>query len=225
MLLTGGDQFADHPVQRIVFPQAQQWADRKTEARRDTGMGIVLGLFQPGAQIADIATQAAGARQGRQVQAADRMGGQQLFTHQTLHGVGQDAIVQQVIAIEAVLVELVQVDVVQAGAAVDHAIIDHKPLEVQHAEQLTSLHRHAVDRHFGAVVTGLRLIPGAVARLLAGTDQAPLGPQPVDHDDDLQRRMGCLGRMQRIENLLPRLVLLQVQRHQGDASPCSGDLL
>nr|GFD49010.1 hypothetical protein [Tanacetum cinerariifolium] len=50
---------------------------------------------------------------------------------------------QQLVAVETVLVQLVQVDVVDAGAGVDDAIVDDAALEVQHAEQLAGLHRHA----------------------------------------------------------------------------------
>ena len=138
---------------------------------------------------------------------------------QVLHGVCQRFAVDQVVTVETVLVKLVQVHVVQAGAAVQHAVVDHEPLEMQHAEQFAGLHRYAVHRHFAAVALGHGLVPGAVARLLAGTDQAALGAQPVDHHDDVQLRSCGLGGVQGIVDLLPRFVLLQVQRHDVDA-PC-----
>jgi len=129
------------------------------------------------------------------------------------------------VTVEAVFIELVQVHIVQAGAAVQHAVIDHETLEVQHAEQLAGLHRHAVHRYFGGVALSHRLVPGAVARLLARADQPALGAQPINHHHDVQFGPCGLGGMQRVVDFLPRLILLQVQGNDVDTPRGLGDFL
>ncbi|MNR19101.1 hypothetical protein D3C85_1358680 [compost metagenome] len=129
------------------------------------------------------------------------------------------------VSVEAVFVELVQVNVVQARAAVNHAIIDHETLQMQHAEQFARLHRHAIHRYFTGVGTGRFLIPRRIARLLAGTNQAALSAQPVNHHDHIQFRTRQFGGVQGIENFLTGFILLQVQRNDIDAVRGLGDLL
>ena len=143
--------------------------------------------------------------------------------NQVLHRIGQGAVLQQVITVVAVLVELVQIDVVQTRAAVDHAVIDHEAFQMQHAEQLSGLHRNAIHRHFTVVSAGGFLIPGRVARLLAGTDQAALGAQPVNDHHHVQFRTRQFGRVQGIENFLAGFILLQIERDDIDALGGAGD--
>ena len=150
-------------------------------------------MLETAAQVADVVAQAASGGRVRQVQAMHGLGRHQAVFHQVLHRIGQGLAMDQMVTVEAVFIELVQVHIVQAGAAVQHAVIDHETLEVQHAEQLAGLHRHAVHRHFGGVALGHRLVPGAVARLLARADQPALGAQPINHHHDVQFRPCGLG--------------------------------
>ena len=115
---------------------------------RPASIGRVL---EPAAQVANVIAQAASGGQVGQVQAVDRLGGDQAVFHQVLHGVGQWLVMDQVITVEAVFVELVQVHIVQAGAAVQHAIVNHKALKMQHAKQLAGLYRHPIHRHLRRV--------------------------------------------------------------------------
>ncbi len=225
LALGAGNQLADHPVQRVALAHPEQRADRQPALVQATGSGVVGGVLEAAAQIADVVAQAAGGGQVRQVQAVHCPRLHQAVLYQVVHGVGQRLVVQQVVTVEAVLVELVQVHVVQAGAAVEHAVVDDETLEVQHPEQLAGLNRHAVDRHFAGVSAGHLLVPGRVARLLAGTDQAALGPQPVNHDHHFQLGAGGLGGVQGIEDFLAGFILLQVQRDDIDAPACLGNLL
>ncbi|MNI12093.1 hypothetical protein D3C73_652610 [compost metagenome] len=225
LLLGAGDQFADHPVQRIVLADAKQRADGQTGPVGGALRGVVRRVLEAAAQVTDVIAQAAGGRQVWQVEAVHRFGSHQAVLHQVLHRIGQFTIVQQVIAVVAVLVELVQIHVVQARTAVDHAVIDHEAFKVQHTEQFAGLYRNAVDRHFAGMGAGHFLIPGGVARLLAGTDQAALGAQPVDDHHHVQFRTRQFGRVQGIENFLAGFILLQVQRNDVDAPGRAGDFL
>ncbi len=179
--------------------------------------GVVGRVLEAAAQVADIVAQAAGRRRVGQVEAMHGFGCHQPVLHQVLHRIRQRCAVDQVVTVETVLVEFVQIHVVQAGAAVQHAVVDHKALEVQHAEQFAGLHRHAVDRHLGGMALGHGLVPGAVARLFTGADQPALGAPPIDQHHDVQLRACGLGGVQGVVDLLPRLVLLQVQRDDIDA--------
>ena len=146
-----------------------------------------------------------------------RWGLDQIVLHKMLHRVGQRLVVNHVIAIETVLVELVQVHVIEAGTAVDHAVVNDEAFKVQHPEQFTGLHRHAVNRHLRVMCQRLRLIPGRIAWLLARANQSALSAQPIDHDHDFKLGPGGFGGMQGIENFLSGFILLQVQGHQRNA--------
>ena len=67
-------------------------------------------------------------------------------------------------------------------------IVDHEAFQVQHAEQLAVLHRHAINRH--AVTQPLRIlaIHAGIAFAFLLADQAALGAMPVDEHRDLQFR-------------------------------------
>ena len=225
LLLGAGDQFQDHPAQRVVLADAQQRADRQLAIGQLPRRGVVGGVLEAAAQVADVVAQAAGSRRVRQVEAMHGFGRHQSMFHQMLHGIGQRLAVDQVVAVEAVFVEFVQVHVVQTGTAVEHRVIDHEALEVQHTEQLAGLHWHTVYRHLSAVTLSHFLVPGAVARLLAGADQPALGTQPVDHHHDLKLRPCGFGGVQGVVDLLPCFVLLQVQRNDVDTPRGLGDFL
>ncbi|RMS36689.1 hypothetical protein ALP71_03520 [Pseudomonas coronafaciens pv. garcae] len=152
-------------------------------------------------------------------------GRQYFLLHQLLEGVGQRRAFYQVVTVKAVLVELVQVNVVDACAGIDHAVVDNAALEVQYTEQLTGLHRHAVDRHLFVVFQVLRLIPGRVARLASGTDQATLRAEPVDQHYYIQLWTGFLGSIQGVKDFLAGLILLQVKSDYTDAASGRSDLL
>ena len=74
------------------------------------------------------------------------------------------------------------------------------------------------------MAAGHFLVPGRIARLLAGTDQAALGTHPVHHDHHIQFRTGSLGGMQGFEDFLAGLILLQVQGDDVDAPGRLGNL-
>ncbi len=219
LMLGTGDQLEDHPVQRVVLADPEQWAHRQMAIGQQPRGGVIGGVLQTAAQVADVVAQAAGGRQVGQVQAVHGLRRDQPVLHQVLHRVSQRRVVDQVIAVKTVLVELVQVHVVQAGTAVQHRVIDHKALEVQHAEQFAGLHRHAVNRHVAGVGLGHGLVPGAVARLLAGTNQPALGTQRIHHHHNVQLGPRSLGGVQRVVDLLACFVLLQIQRNDVD-TPC-----
>ncbi len=159
-----------------------------------------------------------------QIEAVHGRRGEYFPLHQILESVGQCCVFDQVITVQTVFIELVQVDVVDAGAAVDHAVVDQTALEVQHPEQFAGLHRHAVNRHFLIVFEVLRLVPGRVAGLASGTDQAALRAEPVDQHHHIQLRPRGFGSVQRVENLLAGFILLQVQRDDVDAPGGRSDL-
>jgi len=94
---------------------------------------------------------------------------------------------------------------------------------VQYTEQLAGLHRHTMNHHIQPTQLALGLIPGGIARLAPGPQQATTGTEPVDHDDDLQARPIGLGLVQGIEHLLAGLVLLQVQGNDHDSPGRRGD--
>ncbi|MFD2447919.1 hypothetical protein ACFSQE_05345 [Vogesella fluminis] len=111
--------------------------------------------------------------------------------------VGQPAIPDQVVTVEAVAFADMQIDVVEAGAAVNQPVVDHEALQVQHAEQLPCLYRHAVDRDLFAAETGADLlVPLRVAGLLAGADQAASRTVKIDKHADVQLWSLLLGLMQ-----------------------------
>ena len=112
------------------------------------------------------------------------------------------------IAVETVAILLVQVDVVEAGTGVEHRIIEDEALEVQHAEQLTPLHRYAVDFDLVLVAGSHLLIHQVVATLLALADQAALGTVEVDEHLDVESRVALLGLVEGGEDLATRVVIL-----------------
>lgn len=110
---------------------------------------------------------------------------------------------------------LMQIDVVDAGAAVDNGIVDHKTFRCMPIASV-SIDRHAVDRH--------RLF-----RMLAGHGEnsrrwywrradafALVAAQPVDQHADFQFGPLLFGLIQRVEDLTPGVVMLQIQSHQID---------
>ena len=63
LLLAAGNQLAHHPVQRVVFTNAQQRADGQAKVPHRALCGVVTGFFQMAAQVANGAAQAARGRQ------------------------------------------------------------------------------------------------------------------------------------------------------------------
>ena len=151
-------------------------------------------------------------------------GGEQMLLDVIDQGIGQHLVGDQLVAIVTVFLMLMQINVVDAGATVDHGIVDHKALQVQYAQRFAGIDRHAVDRHrLLGMLAGHGTVPVGVGIGGGGADAAALCAVPVDQHADFQLGPPLLGLIQRVEDLAPGVVMLQIQGHQIDALGSVGD--
>ena len=121
------------------------------------------------------------------------------------------------VAVIAIFIVLVQIHVVQARAAVEHAIIDDKAFEMQHAQRLAGIHRHAVDR-YADVRVFLRhaAIPVGVSVRGFHADASALRAMPVHQDADVKLRALTLGFIKCRQHAFAAIVLLKIERDDAD---------
>lgn len=151
-------------------------------------------------------------------------GGEQMLLDVIDQGIGQRLVGNQLVAIVTVFLMLMQIDVINAGAAVDHGIIDHEALQVQYAQRFAGIDRHAVDRHrLLWMLAGHGAVPVGVGIGGGGADAPALCAVPVDQHVDFQLGPLLLGLIQRVEDLAPGVVMLQIQGHQIDTLGGVGD--
>ena len=129
------------------------------------------------------------------------------------------------VTVVAVALLLMQVDVVEAGSRVEQGVIEQEALQMQNPEPLPAFDRDPVD--FDGIGTGggQLLIELMVAPLGPLADQATLGSVVVDEDLDIQLGTSRLGGIERREDLASRLIVLQIEGDQIDASLRARDQL
>ena len=94
---------------------------------------------------------------------------------------------------------------------------------MQNTEKLAPLDRHAIDGDASTQSLRHVLIKRGIPRRLGLSDQAALGAMPIHEDGDFQFWAGFPGGIERGENLAAGVVVLQVQRHDQDASSGAAD--
>lgn len=90
------------------------------------------------------------------------------------HDVRHFAVTDALIAIIAILIMLMQINIIQAGAAVEDAVINNKAFEMENAERLPGVNRHAVN---GDIYPGFSLAIRQYQSALVLEAAAPIRPR------------------------------------------------
>ncbi len=205
----------DSFVQQAGFPQAYQ--------RGDGEFFVTGGADKMVAAVAELLTVLANVVFDfrtfwpiRSVETIHTASLNQIIVDPVKHDVRHFAVSDALIAIIAVLIMLMQINIVQAGAAVEDAVIDNKAFEMENAERLPGVNRHAVNGDlYARIFSGHPAIPVGVGVGGGGADTATLSAVPVHEDANIQLRTLTLGVIQGLQNSFSAIILLQVERNNA----------
>ena len=140
----------------------------------------------------------------------------QIIVDPVEHDVRPFAVTDALIAVITVLVVLMQMNIVQAGAAVEDAVIDNKAFEMENAERLPGINRHAVNGDIHTwVFIGHPAIPVGIGVGGGGADTTTLSTVPVYQNADIQFRTLAFGVVESLQNSFSAIILLQVERNNA----------
>ncbi len=110
---------------------------------------------------------------------------------------------------------LMQINIIQAGAAVEDAVINNKAFEMENAERLPSVNRHAVNGDIYRIFIGHPTIPVGIGIRGGGADTATLSAVPVHQNADIQFRTLAFGVIKGLQNSFSAIILLQIERNNA----------
>lgn len=131
------------------------------------------------------------------------------------HDVRHFAVTDALIAIIAILIMLMQINIIQAGAAVEDAVINNKAFEMENAERLPGVNRHAVNGDIYRFSLAIRTIPVGIGIRGGGADTATLSAVPVHQNADIQFRTLAFGVIKGLQNSFSAIILLQIERNNA----------